>query len=301
MSIIAALYQFKAVEHPRKLQAKLLKWCQNNKLMGTLLIGSEGINGTVSGTSETIPRLRTLLIEEGFENLEWKTSCAEESAFLRMKVKLKNEIVTIGDRSVDPLKKVGEYVEPSDWNDLISDPDVWVLDVRNDYEIDVGTFKGAINPKTETFREFPNFVCQETTHRKPKKVAMFCTGGIRCEKASSWMLDQGFEEVFHLKGGILNYIEQIPEESSLWQGECFVFDERVTVDHALKPGTYKQCFGCRRPLSPEDVRSELYTEGVSCRHCIGTKTFEQIDRYTERQKQMKLANEKGVQHIGSSD
>ena len=219
--------------------------------------------------------------------------------FARARVKLKKEIVTMGVPDVDPEKIVGTYVEPADWNALIADPDVTVIDTRNEYEVGVGTFEGAINPHTTSFREFPAYVADNMDPGRQKKVAMFCTGGIRCEKSTAYLKSQGFDEVYHLKGGILKYLEEVPEADSLWRGECFVFDERVTVDHDLNPGQYDQCHACRMPISDTDKASNAYVRGVSCPHCIDATTPEQRERFAERQRQVALAAERGEAHIGS--
>jgi UPF0176 protein len=274
-----------------------------NHIKGTLLLAEEGINGTIAGLPQDIQQLlhflRTdALFQQRFADLEHKESFADEHPFYRMKVKLKKEIVTLGVAGVSPTKKVGTYVKPEDWNALISDPDVILIDTRNDYEVDIGTFKGAIDPKTNTFREFPAYVAQHFDTTKHKKVAMFCTGGIRCEKASSYMMDQGFEEVFHLQGGILKYLETVPEAESMWQGECFVFDQRVAVKHNLAVGEFDQCYACRHPLSPAEMQNAEYTPGISCPHCYNSLTEGKRARLTERQKQVILAKQRGEVHIG---
>jgi len=301
--LTAALYKFVHLPDFKELQAPLLEACKLNKIKGTLLLAEEGINGTIAGLPENIHHilhyLRTAPLFSGrLSDLEHKESWSDEHPFYRMKVKLKKEIVTLGVPGVSPTKKVGTYVKPQDWNTLISDPEVILIDTRNDYEVDIGTFKGAIDPKTATFREFPNYVAEHFDKTKHKKVAMFCTGGIRCEKASSFMIDQGFEEVYHLEGGILKYLETVPEEESLWQGECFVFDQRVAVKHNLAVGDYDQCYACRYPLSKADMESELYTPGISCPHCYNSLTEEKKARLSERQKQVILAKQRGEAHIG---
>jgi UPF0176 protein len=243
--------------------------------------------------------LRTNQLFQGrFTDLEHKESFADEHPFYRMKVKLKKEIVTLGVLGVSPTKKVGTYVKPEDWNALISDHNVILIDTRNDYEVDIGTFKGAIDPKTTTFREFPDYVAKHFDKTKHKKVAMFCTGGIRCEKASSYMMDQGFEEVYHLQGGILKYLETVPEAESMWEGECFVFDQRVAVKHNLEVGEFDQCYACRHPLSPIEMKSTQYTAGISCPYCYDKISEEKRARLTERQKQVILAKKRGEVHIG---
>lgn len=301
--LTAALYKFVSLPDYQALQAPILDACKNNHIKGTLLIAEEGINGTIAGLPDDIHRmlhfLRTApLFKNKFSDLNHKESFANEHPFYRMKVKLKKEIVTLGVQGVSPAKKVGAYVKPEDWNALISDPNVMLIDTRNDYEVDIGTFKGAINPKTTTFREFPEYVAKHFDKTKHKKVAMFCTGGIRCEKASSYMMDQGFEEVYHLQGGILKYLETVPKAQSLWQGECFVFDQRVAVKHNLEVGDFDQCFACRHPLSPAEMQSEHYIAGVSCPYCFDKITSEKRVRLMERQKQVALAKKRGEIHIG---
>ncbi|MDD2932687.1 MAG: rhodanese-related sulfurtransferase [Methylotenera sp.] len=301
--LTAALYKFVSLPDYQALQAPILDACQRNHIKGTLLLAEEGINGTIAGLPDDIHRvlnfLRTdSLFANKFADLEHKESFANEHPFYRMKVKLKKEIVTLGVPGVSPTKKVGTYVKPEDWNALISDPDVILIDTRNDYEVDIGTFKGAVDPKTTTFREFPQYVAKHFDPSKHKKVAMFCTGGIRCEKASSYMMDQGFEEVFHLQGGILKYLETVPEAQSLWQGECFVFDQRVAVKHNLEVGEFDQCYACRHPLSPTEMQNEQYTAGVSCPYCYDKLSAEKRASLIERQKQVTLAKQRGATHIG---
>ena len=233
-----------------------------------------------------------------FENMSYKESYHKVNPFHRTKVKLKKEIVTMGVQDIDPKEIVGTYVKPKDWNQLISDPEVLLVDTRNDYEVHIGTFKNAVNPNTETFREFPQYVKKNLDPQKHKKVAMFCTGGIRCEKSTAYLKQQGFDEVFHLEGGILKYLEEVPEDNSLWEGECFVFDNRVAVNHKLEKGQYDQCNACRLPITEEDKQSDKYMEGVSCPHCYEKLSSEQKQRFTERQKQIELAKIRGEQHIG---
>ncbi|MGZ8983969.1 MAG: oxygen-dependent tRNA uridine(34) hydroxylase TrhO [Methylotenera sp.] len=301
--LTAALYKFVSLPDFKALQAPILAACESHNIKGTLLLAEEGINGTIAGLSVDIHSvldfLRTNpLFENRFSDLEHKESFASEHPFYRMKVKLKKEIVTLGVPGVSPTKRVGTYVKPEDWNALISDPDVILIDTRNDYEVDIGTFEGAIDPKTTTFREFPEYVAKHFDKTKHKKVAMFCTGGIRCEKASSYMMEQGFEEVYHLQGGILKYLETMPEEQSMWQGECFVFDQRVAVKHNLAVGEYDQCYACRHPLSPAEMQSPQYTPGISCPYCYDKISAEKRARLTERQKQVILAKQRGEVHIG---
>ena len=301
--LTAALYKFVSLPDYKALQAPILAACESNNIKGTLLLAEEGINGTIAGLPKDIHNvldfIRTNpLFENRFSDLEHKESFASEHPFYRMKVRLKKEIVTLGVAGISPTKQVGTYVKPEDWNALISDPDVILIDTRNDYEVDIGTFKGAIDPKTTTFREFPDYVANHFDKTKHKKVAMFSTGGIRCEKASSYMMEQGFEEVYHLQGGILKYLETVPEEQSLWQGECFVFDQRVAVKHNLEVGEYDQCYACRHPLSPDELQSPQYTPGISCPYCYDKLSAEKRASLTERQKQVILAKQRGEMHIG---
>jgi UPF0176 protein len=301
--LTAALYKFVSLPNYKLLQMPILEACITNNIKGTLLLAEEGINGTIAGLPQDMHNLLNFLrtdaiFESRFADLEHKESFASEHPFYRMKVKLKKEIVTLGVPGVSPTKKVGTYVKPEDWNALISDPDVILIDTRNDYEVDIGTFKGAIDPKTTTFREFPEYVAEHFDKTKHKKVAMFCTGGIRCEKASSYMMDQGFEEVYHLQGGILKYLETVPEAESMWEGECFVFDQRVAVKHNLEVGEFDQCYACRHPLSPAEMQSTQYTAGISCPYCYDKLTEEKKASLTERQKQVILAKQRGQAHIG---
>lgn len=296
---IAALYQFTALPDYKALQPSLLKICELLEIKGTILLAREGINGTISGTHEAIDELLEFLREDPrLSDLEAKFSEAESAPFYRMKVRLKKEIVTMGVDDIDPNKVVGTYVDPADWNELISDPDTILIDTRNDYEVEIGTFKGAVNPKTKTFRDFPNWVEENRETISKPKVAMFCTGGIRCEKASAFMKQNGFEDVYHLKGGILKYLETQPEEESLWGGECFVFDQRVAVRHNLEQGQYDQCFACRHPITEEDKQSPLYIKGVACPRCHADMSEDQKARFAERQKQIELAKSRGETHIG---
>jgi UPF0176 protein len=257
------------------------------------------VAGSEKSILELLNYLKTDPIFEGhFKNLGHKESWSDKHPFYRMKVKLKKEIVTLGVPGVSPTKMVGKYVKPQNWNKIISDPEVVLIDTRNDYEYAIGTFKNAINPKTNTFREFPEYVKTHFDPKKHKKVAMFCTGGIRCEKASSYMISEGFDEVYHLEGGILKYLEEVKPEESLWEGECFVFDQRVAIKHGLEVGDYDQCFACRYPLSKDDIKSDQYTPGISCPYCFNSLTPKKLRSLTERQKQIILAAKKGIRHIG---
>ena len=304
--LTTAMYHFVSLPHFETLREPLLQFCVSKNIKGTLLLADEGINGTLAGSEKSILEFlhflkNDSLFEGNFKKLGHKESWSNKHPFYRMKVKLKKEIVTLGVPGVSPTKIVGKYVKPQDWNAIISDPEVILIDTRNDYEYSIGTFKNAINPKTTTFREFPKYVKTHFDPKKHKKVAMFCTGGIRCEKASSFMMNEGFDEVYHLEGGILKYLEEVNPDESLWQGECFVFDQRVAIKHGLEVGDYDQCYACRYPLSKEDIKSKKYLPGISCPKCHGTHTEEKIKALTERQKQIILAKQKGISHIGSAN
>jgi UPF0176 protein len=298
--IVCALYKFVTLKNYKSLREPLHQVMLDNHIKGTLLLAEEGINGTISGPRDGIDALLAYLnTDPRLDPVSTKESLHEEQPFYRTKVKLKKEIVTLGVPGVDPLKTVGTYVKPKDWNALISDPDVFVVDTRNDYEIEIGTFKHAVDPNTKTFREFPEYVAQNMDPTKHKKVAMFCTGGIRCEKSTAFMKEQGFDEVYHLEGGILQYLEDVPKEESLWEGDCFVFDNRVAVNHELEKSIYDQCYACRLPITEEDKASTLYEPGVSCPKCYGTHTDDQIARFREREKQVNLAKARDEEHVGS--
>ncbi|MBE0439086.1 MAG: rhodanese-related sulfurtransferase [Gammaproteobacteria bacterium] len=298
--VVCALYKFVSLDNFQDIKQPLLDFMLDNHVRGTLLLAQEGINGTVAGCRESIDALLMYLRNDArLAELSYKESYTDDMPFLRTRVKLKKEIVTMGVEGIDPKRVVGTYVKPKDWNALISDPDVILVDTRNDYEVQVGTFKNAINPQTESFREFPHYVKQHLDPNKNKKVAMFCTGGIRCEKSTAYLKQQGFEEVYHLEGGILKYLEEVPEQETLWQGECFVFDERVTVNHSLEKGNYDQCNACRMPITEQDKLSEHYEHGVSCPHCYNKSSDEQKARFKEREKQMLLAQQRGEAHIGA--
>lgn len=301
MSItVCALYKFVTLDNYQELRQPLLDVMLKHDIKGTLLLALEGINGTVSGSSENIQALLDWLNNDTrLAPISYKTSLHSDQPFYRTKVKLKKEIVTLGVEGIDPRKTVGTYVKPADWNTLISDPEVTVIDTRNDYEIEIGTFKNAINPNTESFREFPQYVKENLDPNKHKKVAMFCTGGIRCEKSTAYLKEQGFEEVYHLEGGILQYLEDVPQQDSLWEGDCFVFDNRVAVNHQLEKSVYDQCYACRLPITEADKQSEQFEAGVSCPKCYGTHTEEQIERFREREKQVQLAMARNEAHVGS--
>jgi len=296
---VCALYKFVRLENFEALRAPLLAAMEANDVRGTLLLAYEGINGTIAGPEAGINAvLSHLTSDERLNQLSYKLSYNDENPFQRTKVKLKKEIVTMGVEGIDPNHVVGTYVKPKDWNALISDPEVIVVDTRNDYEVEIGTFKDALNPNTETFREFPDYVKENLDNTKHKKVAMYCTGGIRCEKSTAYLKEQGFDEVYHLEGGILKYLEEVPKEESLWEGECFVFDGRVAVNHDLEQGQYDQCFACRFPLTEEEMQSEHYVKGVSCHRCHDKVTDEQRARFAERERQIQLAEKRGENHIG---
>ena len=299
--VVAAFYHFARLPDFQALQAPLLACCEANAIFGTLLLAEEGINGTIAGSRDGIDAvLKFIRADARLAGLAHKESYTDAPPFYRMKVRLKKEIVTMGVPGTDPESIVGTYTNAEQWNELISDPDVLVIDTRNDYEVAIGSFKGAISPNTKTFREFPEYVKKELADKKGKKIAMFCTGGIRCEKSTSYLKSLGFEDVFHLKGGILKYLETVKPEENLWEGECFVFDGRVSVDKNLHPGEYDQCHACRRPISEQDKTSEHYIPGVSCGYCIDEYDDEQRARFAERQKQIELAKKRGEQHIGKT-
>lgn len=299
--VVAALYRFTALPDFESLSAPLYDLMIEHSVRGTLLLAAEGINGTIAGSRKDIDTvLDWLRADPRFAGLEAKESFVDKIPFYRTKVKLKQEIVTMGITGIDPNDIVGTYVEPGDWNDLISDPEVLLLDTRNNYEVEIGTFENAVNPDTASFRDLPNYVSENLDPKTHKKVAMFCTGGIRCEKSTAFLKQQGFEEVYHLKGGILKYLEDVPETESKWRGECFVFDNRVTVNHRLQKGQYDQCHACRRPITEGDKLSEHYRKGVSCHHCHDKQSQRQAERYSEREHQIELARQRGETHIGQS-
>jgi UPF0176 protein len=299
MYIVAALYHFTRFADPAALRAPLLELCRARGISGTLLLAGEGINGTIAGDRAGIDAvLAHIRALPGCADIEWKESTAVDAPFHRIKVRLKREIVTMGQPDIDPVSRVGHYVDPADWNDLISAPDVAVIDTRNDYEVAIGSFDGAIDPQTKSFGEFPAW-WEANKHRfHNKRIAMFCTGGIRCEKSTNYLMGQGVEDVYHLKGGILKYLEEVPQDASKWDGECFVFDGRVSVGHGLAEGPHILCHGCRRPLLPEDRNHPAFEEGVSCHHCVDETTETDKARFRERQKQIALAKDRGVRHIG---
>jgi UPF0176 protein len=287
--IIATFYKFVTLDDYTHRRQPLLNLCHHHHIKGTILLAAEGINGTISGTRSSIDAILTYLkADRHFADLEHKESIATKSPFDRLKVRLKQEIVTFGVPTIDPTNLVGTYVKPQDWNQLIANPDVVVIDTRNQYEVEIGTFAGAIDPHTDSFTEFPAYVSTHLDPQQHKQVALFCTGGIRCEKATSYLLSQGFENVYHLQGGILKYLEEIPAPDSQWEGECFVFDDRVAVTYGLAPGTHKLCWGCGNPLSPADLTAPLYEPGICCPRCHSIITPEQRDSRTERWRQLQL-------------
>ena len=299
--VVCALYKFVRLEDYKELREPLRLLMEKHHVRGTLLLAREGINGTVASNRKGIDALLAWFKNDSrLAGITYKESYDQQQPFHRTKVKLKKEIVTLGIEGIDPLHVVGTYVKANEWNDLISDPEVFVVDTRNNYEIEIGTFKNAVNPNTESFREFPAYVAENMDPDKHKKVAMFCTGGIRCEKSTAYMKEQGFDEVYHLEGGILKYLEDVPAEESLWQGDCYVFDGRVAVNHQLEKSQYEMCNACRLPITPQDMDSPLYEKGVSCPKCINKHTDEQKARFREREKQVQLANARGESHVGGN-
>ena len=289
--VIAAFYKFVSLDDYQNRRQPLLNLCQQHNITGTILLAAEGINGTIAGTRSSIDTmLAALRSDPCFADLQHKESIATKSPFDRLKVRLKREIVTFGIPTVNPSNLVGTYVKPQDWNELIANPDVLVIDTRNQYEVEIGSFAGSIDPHTDSFIEFPEYVATHLDPQQHKHIAMFCTGGIRCEKASSYLLSQGFEHVYHLQGGILKYLEEIPAAESQWEGECFVFDDRVAVTHGLALGTHQICWGCGNPIAPADLTSPHYEPGICCPRCYTTITPEQRTSRTERWRQLQLGN-----------
>ena len=304
VKVVVAFYKFFEVPNTLELQNSLRLILSKTEIKGTILIAKEGINGTIAGKKDEV----TLALEKIWDldfltDLEPKYSFAYKNPFFRMKIRQKKEIVTIGLPEISPNKSVGKYIKPENWNDLISDKDLLLIDTRNSYEVSIGSFENSLNPKINSFREFPDWVTKNLINKDPeiknKKIAMFCTGGIRCEKASSLMKAKGFKNIFHLQGGILNYMEKVDEEDSLWNGECFVFDDRVALNHNLEVGSYDMCHGCRMPISDADKLEEEYERGVSCLNCFYEKTPDQKKRYADRQKQVDLAKLRNQKHIGA--
>lgn len=299
--LVATLYKFFKVDDLVALQNQLYAICNKNNVMGTILIANEGVNGTISAKPREIEKtLISIQKDDRFSEIEIKYSSTNKQPFHKMRVRLKKEIVTIGLPEINPNKTVGTYVKPEEWNDIISDPDVILIDTRNKFEIKIGSFKNALDPRTTSFRDFPEWVKkfkQDKTNTN-KKIAMYCTGGIRCEKASSLMKEEGFNEVYHLQGGILKYLEQVEKEKSLWEGECFVFDDRVCLTENLEVGSYKMCFACRMPITEDELNDDRYEEGISCLYCYDKTTKDKKDRFESRQKQIELSKLRGEKHIG---
>lgn len=299
--LVATLYKFFKVDDLVALQDQLYAICNKNNVMGTILIANEGVNGTISAKPREIEKtLISIQKDDRFSEIEIKYSSANKQPFHKMRVRLKKEIVTIGLPEINPNKTVGTYVKPEEWNDIISDPDVILIDTRNKFEIKIGSFKNALDPRTTSFRDFPEWVKkfkQDKTNTN-KKIAMYCTGGIRCEKASSLMKEEGFNEVYHLQGGILKYLEQVEKEKSLWEGECFVFDDRVCLTENLEVGSYKMCFACRMPITEDELNDDRYEEGISCLYCYDKTTKDKKERFESRQKQIELSKLRGEKHIG---
>ena len=296
---VSTFYKFAEFPDHAEWKPRLAQLGEKEKVTGTLILANEGINGTVAGPEHGLTRfLKEITSDLRFAGLPIRSMVTPRQTFYRLRIVIRPEIVTLGDPSILPSNGSGQYVNPEDWNELISDPEVELIDVRNDYEVEIGSFEGAKNPQTETFGEWDEYVKKRWGKERKKKVAMFCTGGIRCEKASAHLVQNGFEEVYHLKGGILNYLEQIDPENSKWKGECFVFDHRVAVTHGLKDGQTKLCFSCRWPLSQEDFESPDFEEGVSCPRCSPKLSAERREGLRERQRQMTLARERNTQHIG---
>jgi len=291
---IVTFYQFKKIQDILMTKNELSNFCKFNKIKGTIIVAEEGINGTVAGLPSNIKNFKSQIIKLGFNNFSPKYSYSKFMPFFRLKVRVKKEIVTLRTKIADPENITGNKIKPQDWNNLISDGETILIDVRNDFEVEMGTFKGAINPKTKSFTDFKIYLKNNLHKAKNKKIAMFCTGGIRCEKVSSYMIERGFEDVNQLHGGILNYLEKIPKKNSLWNGECFVFDNRVSVQNELKDGTYQLCHACRHPLSKKKLKSKKYSKGISCPNCYGKITDSKKKSLIDRNKQISIAKRKGL-------
>ena len=294
---VATLYKFVEINDLQSLRSEIQALCKENNAKGTILLAKEGINGTISARNKEIRSiLKKLKSDNRFKKLEVKFSETNKMPFNRMKVRIKREIVTIGDDSINPNIISGDYVKPENWNELISDPEVIIIDTRNTYETKIGKFKNAIDPKTNSFREFPDWVknFKKEVKNKDTKIAMYCTGGIRCEKSTSLMKKEGFNNVFHLEGGILKYLEKMSDDETLWDGECFVFDDRVALDDQLEVGSYQMCYACRMPLKKTDLKDDKYEKGVSCIQCFNLLSNEKKARLRERNKQIKIAKKKGI-------
>ncbi|MDH3645716.1 MAG: rhodanese-related sulfurtransferase [Gammaproteobacteria bacterium] len=300
-NVVISFYQFVRLPDCEQLREPLLGCCRENDLRGTILLAPEGINGTLAGRRDGIENVLDFIRSDPrLAELEYKESVSEEMPFHRMKVKTKKEIVTMGVADTDPARLVGTYLDAKAWNEILADPDVVVIDTRNEYEVSIGTFPNSVSPETKAFREFPDYARRKLADKKSQKIAMFCTGGIRCEKATSFLKANGFESVFHLHGGILRYLETVPEKENLWDGECFVFDDRVSVDKGLNKGRYDMCHACRRPINEADKASEHYVAGVSCPHCIDNYSPKQREAFAERERQVRIAESRGQQHIGAT-
>ena len=291
---ILTFYQFKQIKDLLLLKSRISDFCKFNKIKGTIIIAEEGINGTIAGTSQSIKNFQLEIKKIGFENLNPKYSYSKFMPFFRLKVRPKKEIVTLRTKIADPENVTGNKIKPEKWNDLITDNNTVLIDVRNDFEVEMGSFQGSINPKTRSFTEFKSYVKDNLSEAKDKKIAMFCTGGIRCEKISSYMIKKGFKNVNQLNGGILNYLEKIPEKNSLWDGECFVFDNRVSVKNELKDGTFQLCHACRAPLSTTQIKSKKYLKGISCPKCYGKISEVKKKSLVDRNKQISIAKRKGL-------
>lgn len=297
--VVCTLYKFVTLPDCAALADRLRPLCAAQGILGTLLLAEEGINGTIAGSRAGIDAVMAFLrCDPRLADLAGKESLAPVSPFHRLKVKVKSEIVAFGRPEADPRRQNGVYVSPQAWNELIQDPEVLLVDTRNEYEYRVGTFRGAVNPRTSSFTDFPVFAAEKLDPQRHKKIAMFCTGGIRCEKATAYLLAQGYEEVYHLQGGILKYLEEVDAQDSLWEGECFVFDQRVSVDHDLRPGSYSMCYACQQPLAAEERCHPAFEEGISCPYCVDSLTPERRDALAERQRQVTLARQRGQPHIG---
>ena len=302
MHEIVALYKFCKIIDTNKFQRLIKSQLSELQIVGTIILGNEGLNGTISGSTKSLKKAITFLRSlENLEDLDMKESASIKKPFIRLQIKIKEEIVSMGLKNIDPIKQAGTYVKPENWNELLEDRDTILIDTRNNYECSIGSFNNSINPNIKNFKQFPKWVNKQKfseTDKQTKKIAMFCTGGIRCEKASSYMKNQGFENVYHLKGGILKYLEEIDKKQSKWEGECFVFDDRVSVKHDLSEGNYDLCHGCRNPITNENKLSDNYIKGVCCDNCINEKTSEQINRYKSRQKQINISKTKNQNHLG---
>ena len=291
---IITFYQFKKIDDIINIKNELVHSCKFNKIKGTIILAEEGINGTIAGLFESIKKFESHLLSLGFANYNPKYSYSKFMPFFRLKIRNKKEIVTLRSKDVDPENITGKKIKPQDWNNLISDKETILIDVRNNFEVEMGTFKNSINPNTKSFTEFKSYLKNNLNKSKDKKIAMFCTGGIRCEKISSYMIKKGFKDVNQLHGGILNYLEKTSHENSLWNGECFVFDNRVSVKNELKDGTYELCHACRYPLPPDSLKSEKYKKGISCPNCFGKISDSKKQSLKDRNKQITLAKKKGL-------